>query len=136
VNESTASKNTFSMGAQIGGPDYLATAQHQEQQLRNAFNQWIGNYSPDVKEFAFLLRIDGSIHRYTEMWQIRGAQKAKLKRNWIEVEIGIPQEWWLQSRDDKYKRRRAEEVESGFRSMIEVLQSKKRRIDAERLLED
>jgi hypothetical protein len=128
--------NSFSFGAQVGGPDYPEAARRQEQQLRDAFNRWSGDYSPEVKEFAFLLRIDGQIHRYTEMWQIRGAQKARQKRDWIEVEIGIPEEWWRQANSDGYKRRLVEEVEAGLRSMIDVLQAKKRRIDGQALLND
>ena len=58
--------NSFSFGAQVGGPNYPEAARRQEQQLRDAFNQWSGDYSPDVREFAFLLRIDGQIHQYTD----------------------------------------------------------------------
>ena len=128
--------NSFSFGAQIGGSDYSEAARRQEQQLRDAFNRWSGSYSPDVREFAFLLRIDGKIHRYTEMWQIRGAQKARRKQDWIEVEIGVPEEWWGEADGDGYKTRLAEEVEAGPRSMIDVLLSKKRRIDGQALLSD
>lgn len=128
--------NKFSLGAQVGGPNYPEAARRQEQQLRDAFNRWTGDYSPDVNEFAFLLRIDGQIHRYTEKWQIRGAQKAKRKRDWIEVEIGIPEEWWQEAIGNGYRQHLAEEVEAGFRSMIEVLQAKKQRIDGQTLLHD
>jgi hypothetical protein len=128
--------NTFSFGAQIGGPDYPEAARRQEQQLRDAFNRWSGEYSSDVKEFAFLLRIDGRIHRYTEMWQIRGAQKAKRKRDWIEVEIGIPEEWWREANGDGYKKRLVDSVETGLNSMIDVMRAKKLHIDADALLED
>jgi hypothetical protein len=44
--------NSFSLGAQIGGPDYPEDARIQEQQLRDAFNRWTGDYSTDVREFA------------------------------------------------------------------------------------
>jgi len=128
--------NSFSLGAQIGGPDYAEKARVQEQQLRDAFNRWTGDYSTDVREFAFLLRIDGEIHRYTELWQIVGAQKAKRKRDWIEVEIGITKAWWQEAKNDTYKRRLADEVEAGFRSMIELLQRNKRSINAQALLDD
>ena len=104
--------NSFSLGAQIGGPDHSEKARIQEQELRDALNQWTGDYSSDVREFAFLLRIDGAIHRYTEMWQIVGAHKAKRKRDWIEVEIGIPKAWWQQAENDAYKKRLADEVEA------------------------
>lgn len=124
------------MGAQVGGPNYPKAATAQEQQLRDAFNRWTGEYSTDVREFAFFLRIDGPIHKYTEMWQILGAQKARRKRSWIEVEIGIPEAWWRESVGDGYKKHLAGEVETGFRSMIEALQKNKRHINADALLED
>jgi hypothetical protein len=74
--------NSFSLGAQIGGPDYSEAARRQEQQLRDAFNRWSGSYSPDLREFAFLLRIDGQIHRYT------GSGKFEARRKPDENEIG------------------------------------------------
>jgi len=69
--------NVFSLGAQIGGPDHSTMASASEQQLRDEFNRWKGEYSRDVREFAFLLRIDGEFHKYTEMWKIIGFQEAK-----------------------------------------------------------
>jgi hypothetical protein len=128
--------NSFSFGAQVGGPDYREAARVQEQQLRDAFNRWTGDYSRGVREFAFLLRIDGQIHKYTEIWHIVGAQKARRKRDWIEVEIGIPEAWWQEANAGGYKKRLAEEVDIGFRSMIEVLQRNKRHIDANALFTD
>ena len=130
--------NTFSLGAQIGGSEGSETcvvARAQEQQLRDAFNQWRGEYSKDIREFAFLLRIDGRIHKYTELWQIVGSQPAKLKRGCVEVEIGIPEAWWRGARSS-YKQRLAGEVEKGFNSIIELLRGKGREIKAEQLLND
>jgi len=115
--------NRFSLGAQTGGPDERKTALAHEQQLRNFCNRWTGDYSTDIREFAFLLRIDGQIHRYTELWNIHGAQKAIRKRDWIEVEIGISEERWRRTDNDEYKRWLAQEVEAGLKSMIEVLQA-------------
>lgn len=128
--------NVFSLGAQIGGPDHSTMASASEQQLRDELNRWKGEYSRDVKEFAFLLRIDGEFHKYTEMWKIIGFQQAKCKRDWIEVEIGIPQEWWREIQGGAYKRRLASEVESGLKSMIEVLKAKKKHIEVDALLSD
>jgi len=106
------------------------------QELRDRFNQWTGDYSGDIREFAFVLRVDGEFHRYTAMWNIYGAQKAKRKRDWIEVEIGIPETWWRLAHTDQFRKRLAEEVEKGFISMIEVLRKNRRDIKAESLLND
>jgi hypothetical protein len=130
-----AAMNSFSLGAQIGGR-FSKEADAQEQELRNLFNRWTGDYSSDVREFAFILRIDGELHKYTAMWNIRGAQKARRKRDWIEVEIGIPESWWRESRSDTYKKWLADEVEKGLISMIEVLRKNRRQIKADALLDD
>jgi hypothetical protein len=127
--------NSFSLGAQIGGQTGKAS-RDQMQELRDLFNQWTGDYSADIRKFAFLLRVDGEFHRYTAMWNIYGAQKAKRKRDWIEVEIGIPETWWRLSHSDQFKKRLAEEVEKGFISMIEVLRKNRRDIKADGLLND
>ena len=127
--------NSFSLGEQIGGQTNKE-ARAQTQALRDLFNAWTGDYSSDIREFAFILRVDGHIHRYTAMWNIYGAQKAKRKRDWIEVEIGVPETWWRLAHTDQFKKRIAEEVERGFNSMIEVLQKKHRDIKAEALLHD
>ena len=70
------------------------------------------------------------------MWSICGAQKAKRKRDWIEVEIGIPERWWRLAHSDGYKKRLAGEVEKGFISMIEVLRKNRGIVNAEALLND
>ena len=127
--------NVFSLGAQVGGRIY-PEASAQEQQLRDEFNRWTGEYSQDVREFAFLLRIDGEFHRYTKMWDIVGFQKARCKRDWIEVEIGIPQQWWRETAGGTYKRRLTTEIEAGLKSMIDVLKARKKHIEAEALLSD
>ena len=127
--------NFFSLGAQTGGQT-SSEAREQEQELRDLFNAWTGDYSSDIREFAFILRIDGHLLRYTAMWNIYGAQKAKRKRDWIEVEIGVPETWWRLAHSDQYRKRIVEEVERGFNSMIEVLRKNRRDIKAEALLRD
>jgi hypothetical protein len=127
--------NLFSLGAQEGG-QVGKQAVEQMQQLRNLFNKWTGEYSVDIREFAFLLRVDAELHRYTAMWNILGAQKAKRRRDWVEVEIGIPETWWRLAHTNEFKKRLAEEVEKGFTSMIDVLRKNRRDIKAELLLKD
>jgi hypothetical protein len=73
--------NSFSLGSQIGGPGTPQLVLQQEQRLRNAFSRWVGSYTGAIRQFAFILRVDGSIHRYTELSKIRGAQKAERKKD-------------------------------------------------------
>ena len=65
--------NTFSLGSQIGGPSVPGRIFDQEQELRNEFNVWRGEYTKVIREFAFVLRVDASLHSYTKMWNIVGA---------------------------------------------------------------
>jgi hypothetical protein len=138
MNQSASrnNKNRFSLGSQVGGPDAAIATGRQEQQLRDAMNRWSGNYSSAVREFAFLLRVDGEIHTYTEEWNIHGAQKAKRKKDWIEVEIGVPRSCWQTDQGRGYKQYLASEVEKGLRSMIEVLEQTRLDIKSDTLLAD
>jgi hypothetical protein len=130
----TKKMNSFSLGAQIGG--WTGTSiRAAEQWLRDEMIAWKGDYSPEVREFALILRVDADIHTYTEMWSIVGAQKAKKKRDWIEVEIGIPEAWWKEG-PTGYAMHLVEEIENGLVSMIQLLQKKNRTINAAGLLAD
>lgn len=127
--------NTFSLGAQSGG--YVPReVSHEEQRMRDAFNLWQGKYTSAVGEFAFLLRVDGSMIRYTELWKIKGPQKANLKKGWVEVEIGVPESWWHNDDVEGYKKKLAQAIEEGLHSMIELLKKKHLEVDAETLLGD
>jgi hypothetical protein len=129
--------NKFSLGAQIGGTaPHFRERSDQEQELRNFFNNWTGSYTDAIQHFAFLLRIDGHIHEYTKMWNILGAQKAKRKREWVEVEIGIPVYWYPHHANITYRCRLVLEVEKGLRSMIDLLERNRHSIDREALLTD
>jgi len=52
--------NTFSLGSQIGG-HVPSEVLREEQRLRDAFNLWQGKYSTAIGQFAFILRVDGSL---------------------------------------------------------------------------
>jgi len=129
-------RNTFSLGAQIGGPKAADATRQQEQELRNAINRWSGDYTRAIREFAFLLHVDGEIHTYTQLWGSVGARAAKRKRDWVEVEIGVPEAWWREDHGKKYKVYLTAEIEKGLRSMIDLLQRNQHAVDAEALLTD
>lgn len=129
-------KNTFSLGSQVGGPDASDITRQHEQELRDAFNSWQGDYTNAIKEFAFILRVDGKVHKYTQEWNILGAQPAKRKKDWIEVEIGVPEKWWRENQGRNYRMYLIAEIEKGLRSIIELLQRNKHTIKEEALLSD
>jgi hypothetical protein len=129
-------RNVFSLGSQIGGPVAPKAVQEQEQQLRDLMNRWSGDYTTAVREFAFLLRVDGEIHTYTKIFGIVGAQPAKRKRDWLEVEIGVPESWWREDQGKNYKKQMAAEISKGLHSMIELLKRNQHPIKAEALIAD
>lgn len=128
-------KNVFSLGSQVGGPEAAEVTDRPEQQLRDALNDWSGYYTDAVKEFAFLLRVDGEIDTYTKMWRVFGAQEAKKKTNWVEVEIGIPQDWWKEGYLP-FKQHLAEEIERGLSEMVKVLERHGGSVNKSALLSD
>lgn len=129
-------KNHFSLGSQVGGADAAIATGHYEQELRDAMNRWSGDYSAAVREFAFVLRVDGAIHAYTKEWNIQGAQGAKRKKDWIEVEIGVPRSSWEENKGRTYKEYLVTEIDKGLRSMIEVLLRSGAEVNKEALLGD
>ena len=126
--------NSFSLGAQVGGPDYNQSIA--EQQLRDLFNTWRGNYTTVVREFAFILRIDASIQQYTDEWKILGAQPAKRKRDWVEVEIGVPVAWWRDMSTAAYKVKLCEEIEKGLQSIVNLLRRNHHKVNVDALFSD
>jgi hypothetical protein len=128
--------NNFSLGSQVGGPDASEVTRFDEQELRDAFNRWQGNYTNAIKEFAFILRVDGRIHKYTQEWNIVGAQPAKRKKDWVEVEIGVPEKWWREDQGCNYRMYLTAEIEKGLHSIIELLQRNKHSINKEALFSD
>ena len=128
--------NVFSLGSQVGGPAAAKAVGDQEQQLRDAMNRWNGDYTAAIREFAFLLRIDGEIHAYTKIYGIVGAQPAKRKSDWLEVEIGVPEAWWRDDQGAQYKTLLATEIDKGLRSMIDLLRRNKHPINGDALIAD
>ena len=120
----------------VGGSVPAEALREWKQQLRDLMNRWRGKYSQAIREFAFLLRVDRDIHTYTKVWNIEGAQKAKRKSDWLEVEIGVPESWWRQNEGRDYKRFLAEAIEAGLQSMIELLQRNHHDVRANALLND
>ena len=128
--------NSFSLLTQIGGPESAHDARTQEEQLCRLLDQWKGDYSKDVREFVFILRIDGEGQRFTAMWNVRGARSAKRRGDWLEVDIAIPEYWWREADTHVYKSHLAEEIEKGLHSMIELLRRNRRAFDAAAFLRD
>jgi hypothetical protein len=125
--------NGFMLPAIMGGtPEFV---EREQQQLRSAFNQWTGDYTDVIKDFVFLLLVDGTYIHHTDREKLKGVQPAKRKRDVLEVTIGISEDWWNPS-PESHKRHLASAIEEGLHSMIALLQRNRHPISADLLLSD
>jgi hypothetical protein len=127
--------NSFYFGPGVGGPDLPVEVERIHIQFGLAMSRWKGNYTDAIETFSFSPFVDGSVVRYTERMNILGVQKAKRKKNWLDVEIGVPESWWREE-EPKYKKRLTDSIEEGLHSMIALLIRNKHGVNAELLLAD
>jgi hypothetical protein len=73
----------------MGGPDTPDHVRNDQQQLRDAFNRWTGDYTHAIKSFIFFLLVDGSMICHTENEKILGVQKARRFGDNLQVKIGV-----------------------------------------------
>jgi hypothetical protein len=127
--------NTFYGGAGGGGPDLPIEVERIHIQLSATMRRWKGNYTDAIKTFGFVLFVDGSLIRYTETMNILGTQKAKRKRDWVEVRVGVPESWWRE-KEPAYKKRLVDSIEEGLHSTIALLRRNRHNVNAKLLLAD
>jgi hypothetical protein len=70
------------------------------------------------------------------MWNMLGAQRAKRKRDWIEVEIGVPETWWREDQGRLYKWHLTSAIEEGLNSVIALLKRNRHPINEVALMRD
>ena len=86
-------RGCVTLGADVGGKDAsIATSEH-VMALRKSLEQACrGPYSAVIKEFALILRIDGSV----QSWGKSGVENGRLqkKAGYATVDIFMPQDVW------------------------------------------
>jgi hypothetical protein len=127
--------NTFYGGTGVGGPDLPIEVERIHIQLSAAMRSWKGDYTSAIKTFGFVLFVDGSVIRYTQTMKLIGTQKAKRKRDWVEVRVGVPESWWREE-EPAYKKRLADSIGEGLHSAIALLQRNRHDVKVELLLAD
>ena len=127
--------NSFYTAGCLGGPNIPACVERIHIQLGIVLRQWNGNYTDAIQVFCFSPLVDGSAVRFTERENILGVQKAKRKRDWLEVQIGVPESWWREE-ETAYKRRLTDAIEDGLHSMVALLRRNHHKVNAELLMTD
>lgn len=135
VRREPGKRNSFSSGGALGGPDLPIEVERIHIQLNTLLHKWRGDYANVIGHFSFPLWVDGSLIRYTEKMNTQGAQPAKRKLKWLEVQIVVPESWWREP-EPAYKERLSEGIEQGFHSMIALLRRNRHEVNANLLLAD
>jgi Ankyrin repeats (many copies) len=127
--------NSFYFGAGVGGPDLPIEVERIHIQFAQMMRNWSGKYTEAIRVFGFVMYVDASLIHYTKTMNILGPQKAKGKRDWVEVRIGVPEEWWRED-ESHYKERIVVAVEDGFSSMTSLLTRNRHQVDESLLKRD
>jgi hypothetical protein len=104
--------NSFYFGPGVVGTNLPIEVERIHIQLGLAMSGWTGNYTHAIETFSFSPFVDGSVVRYAERMNILGVQKAKREKDWLDVEIGVPESSWREE-EPKYKRRLTDSMEEG-----------------------
>jgi hypothetical protein len=122
-----------SLAGEAGGPD--VNVHSYVLQLRRSLERYCnGPYSNEVKGFALVLRIDGSVKKY-------GAEgvdriRRRKREEYITADICIPERRWKGASAKEFSRYLSSAVKSALRTCVAYLKKQKVDVDEHRLLLD
>jgi hypothetical protein len=122
-----------SLAYEAGGPD--VNLQPCILQLRKLLAKFCnGPYSNEVKGFALVLRIDGSIKKYGAEGVDR--MRRRKKEQYITADICIPERRWKGVSAREFSRYLSSAVKSALQTCVAYLRKQKVDVDEHRLLLD
>ena len=125
----------ISLAAQTGGPDAGTATWEAWVRLDKLLKEYCkAPYSPDVDEFAPILRIDGSIHQ----WNREGFDhlRRSLKERYITIDIFVPISRWKDKTEREIREYFAAGVREALTLCVKRLHKDKTQEDGERLMSD
>jgi hypothetical protein len=120
------------MGVQAGGPEADAAVAPHYMPLRKLLSSKCNaRYSSEVDEFALVLRIDGSVDK----WSFEGCDRLRRSRTgrYITVDIGVPEVRWNDVSRGDLRRYLMDCVRQSFQLFVAKLKKDKTDIDADKL---
>jgi hypothetical protein len=93
-----------------------------------------GPYSPEIREFALILRIGGDMQEFN----LEGCERIRRNRKekYITLDLAFPSSRWKGATDLDIRKYLAEAVETGLLCCIRRLESDKSPIDSAKLMAD
>src|ERR1700730_5941203 len=93
-----------------------------------------GPYSPEIREFALILRIGGDMQEF----DFEGCERIRRnrKQKYITVDLGSPSNRWKGATNSSVRKYIAEAVETGLLCCIRSLEKDKSPVDSGRLMGD
>lgn len=131
----SAARTLVTLGADVGGKDaHGATHEHVLSLRRLLQQKCVGPYGATVKEFALVLRIDGSV----QAWGKSGADNAAFQRKgtFATVDIFVPVSAWSSRDATKIRQVLVSGVVGAIEMLAELSERKKIDIAIDRLRQD
>ena len=121
-----------SLAGEMGGPE--GNVHSYVLELRGLLERYCNGPYKEVKGFALILRIDGSIKKY-------GAEgvdriRRRKKDEYITADICIPERRWKGVSAEEFSRYLSSAVKSALRTCVAYLKKQKVEVDEHRLLLD
>jgi len=116
--------DTITLGVQAGDPTADAKTKPHYIELRKLLAATcVGPYSPEVDEFAIVLRIDGEFFDF----DFEGLEKLRRRKKdrYITVDIGVPERRWKEVTAADLRRYLADQVGDALQAFVERLKKDK-----------
>jgi hypothetical protein len=93
-----------------------------------------GPYSPEIDEFALILRVGGEMQEF----DFEGCERIRRNRKdrYITLDLALPSYRWKGATEDEIRKYILEAVETGLLCFIRRLEKDKTEIDSAKLLSD
>lgn len=93
-----------------------------------------GPYSPEIREFALILRVGGEMQEFN----FEGCERIRRNRKekYITVDLGFPSNRWKGATDSSIREYIAEAVETGLLCCIRRLEKDRSPVESTKLMKD
>ena len=126
---------TVTLGADVGGEDAASATFEHVMALRVCLEKECpGPYSPTIREFALVLRIDGSV----QSWGKRGVDHVRIqkKSGYATADVFVPFDVWKREQGQSIRGYLAAEVRAAVRAIAARAAKGQVSLDSDRLIRD